>query len=289
MFSNVNVMSIFYTQNDLKNYLTNLSKDNLSVGFVPTMGALHNGHLSLIRQALNENTIVVMSIFVNPTQFNNANDLQKYPRTLEADVALIQSLSKDVIVYAPSVQDIYEKDVVAAKFEYDGLENQMEGVNRPGHFDGVGTIVKKLFEIVEPTRAYFGEKDFQQLQIIRKMVEKNNMLVQIVGVPIFRQDDGLAMSSRNALLSEESKKYATALYAILKKAQDLFTNLSIQEVKGFVEAEILKYPKFTLEYFEIADENTLQTAIDKKEGEKYRGFIVAHLDGVRLIDNIAFN
>lgn len=289
MFSNVNVMSIFYTQNDLKNYLTNLSKDNLSVGFVPTMGALHNGHLSLIRQALNENTIVVMSIFVNPTQFNNANDLQKYPRTLEADVALIQSLSKDVIVYAPSVQDIYEKDVVAAKFEYDGLENQMEGVNRPGHFDGVGTIVKKLFEIVEPTRAYFGEKDFQQLQIIRKMVEKNNMLVQIVGVPIFRQDDGLAMSSRNALLSEESKKYATALYAILKKAQDLFTTLSIQEVKGFVEAEILKYPKFTLEYFEIADENTLQTAIDKKEGEKYRGFIVAHLDGVRLIDNIAFN
>lgn len=282
-------MSIFYTQNDLKNYLTNLSKDNLSVGFVPTMGALHNGHLSLIRQALNENTIVVMSIFVNPTQFNNANDLQKYPRTLEADVALIQSLSKDVIVYAPSVQDIYEKDVVAAKFEYDGLENQMEGVNRPGHFDGVGTIVKKLFEIVEPTRAYFGEKDFQQLQIIRKMVEKNNMLVQIVGVPIFRQDDGLAMSSRNALLSEESKKYATALYAILKKAQDLFTTLSIQEVKGFVEAEILKYPKFTLEYFEIADENTLQTAIHKKEGEKYRGFIVAHLDGVRLIDNIAFN
>lgn len=282
-------MSIFYTQNDLKNYLTNLSKDNLSVGFVPTMGALHNGHLSLIRQALNENTIVVMSIFVNPTQFNNAKDLQKYPRTLEADVALIQSLSKDVIVYAPSVQDIYEKDVVAAKFEYDGLENQMEGVNRPGHFDGVGTIVKKLFEIVEPTRAYFGEKDFQQLQIIRKMVEKNNMLVQIVGVPIFRQDDGLAMSSRNALLSEESKKYATALYAILKKAQDLFTTLSIQEVKGFVEAEILKYPKFTLEYFEIADENTLQTAIDKKEGEKYRGFIVAHLDGVRLIDNIAFN
>lgn len=282
-------MSIFYTQNELKAHLATLSNENQSIGFVPTMGALHNGHLSLIRQALNENDVVVMSIFVNPTQFNNSDDLQKYPRTLEADVALIQNLSKDVIVYAPSVQDIYDQDVVAKKFEYDGLENQMEGVNRPGHFDGVGTIVKKLFEIVTPTRAYFGEKDFQQLQIIRKMVEKNNMSVQVVGVPIFRQEDGLAMSSRNALLTDESKEYATALYAILKKAQDLFTTQSIEEVKQFVASEILKYPKFTLEYFEIADETTLQTATDKIAGEKYRGFIVAHLDGVRLIDNIALN
>ena len=282
-------MSIFYTQNELKAHLATLSNENQSIGFVPTMGALHNGHLSLIRQALNENDVVVMSIFVNPTQFNNSDDLQKYPRTLEADVALIQNLSKDVIVYAPSVQDIYDQDVVAKKFEYDGLENQMEGVNRPGHFDGVGTIVKKLFEIVTPSRAYFGEKDFQQLQIIRKMVEKNNMSVQVIGVPIFRQEDGLAMSSRNALLTDDSKEYATALYAILKKAHDLFTTQSIEEVKEFVASEILKYPKFTLEYFEIADETTLQTATDKKDGEKYRGFIVAHLDGVRLIDNIALN
>lgn len=282
-------MSIFYTQNELKAHLATLSNENQTVGFVPTMGALHNGHLSLIRQAINENDVVVMSIFVNPTQFNNANDLQKYPRTLDADVALIRELSDDVIVYAPSVEDIYDTDVVAKKFEYDGLENQMEGVNRPGHFDGVGTIVKKLFEIVSPTKAYFGEKDFQQLQIIRKMVEKNNMTVQVIGVPIFRQEDGLAMSSRNTLLSEEDKNYATALYTILKKAQELFTNHSIEEVKQFVGKEILMYPKFTLEYFEIADETTLQTAIDKKHGEKYRGFIVAHLDGVRLIDNIALN
>src|SRR5690606_21105335 len=280
---------LFYTQNELKAHLSVILSDKKTIGFVPTMGALHQGHLSLIKQALQENDVVVMSIFVNPTQFNNPEDLKKYPRTLEADVSLIQNLSNEVIVFAPSVEDIYDQQVVAKKFEYDGLENQMEGVNRPGHFDGVGTIVKKLFEIVQPTRAYFGEKDFQQLQIIRKMVAKNQMPIQIVGVPIFRQEDGLAMSSRNSLLSEDDRKYAAALYAILKKAQDLYPNYSITEVKQFVENEIQKYPKFTLEYFEIADEETLHSAIEKKEGVKYRGFIVAHIGGVRLIDNIALN
>lgn len=282
-------MYVFSTQNELKSHLAKITQEKKTIGFVPTMGALHQGHMSLIRQALNQNDVVVMSIFVNPTQFNNADDLKKYPRTLETDLELIQSVSKNVIVFTPSVEEIYNEDVSATKFEYDGLENQMEGVNRPGHFDGVGTIVKKLFEIVTPTRAYFGEKDFQQLQIIRKMVEKNKMPVEVVGVPIFRQEDGLAMSSRNALLTDHSKTYAAHLFLILKEARKLFATESIEQVKAFVKNEILKYPEFILEYFEIADEKSLQTATEKKSNEKYRGFIVAHLDGVRLIDNIALN
>lgn len=282
-------MPIFHTQTDLKNYLIQKNTLQQSVGFVPTMGALHQGHLFLVEQALRENEFVVISIFVNPTQFNNAEDLKKYPRTLSADVNLVESLSKDIIVFAPSVDEIYNGTTVSQSFDYDGLEHEMEGVNRPGHFDGVGTIVKKLFEIVSPTRAYFGEKDFQQLQIVRKMVEKNQMNVEIIGCPIVRQADGLAMSSRNALLSKEDQEYATALYKILKKAQELFTTASIDKVKQFVTEEIKKYPKFALEYFEIADEENLKTATEKIEGKKYRGFIVAHIEGVRLIDNIALN
>lgn len=282
-------MPVFHTQTDLKDYLGQKNTLHQSIGFVPTMGALHEGHLFLVKQALKENEFVVISIFVNPTQFNNAEDLKKYPRTLEADVNLVEHLSKDIIVFAPSVEEIYNGSTIAQSFDYDGLEHEMEGVNRPGHFDGVGTIVKKLFEIVSPTRAYFGEKDFQQLQIVRKMVEKNHMNVEIVGCPIFRQADGLAMSSRNALLSKEDQEYATALYKILKKAQELFTTSSIDKVKEFVTEEIKKYPKFALEYFEIADEEFLKTATEKIEGKKYRGFIVAHIEGVRLIDNIALN
>ena len=164
-------MLLFTTQTDLVSHLNSVSNEATSIGFVPTMGALHQGHLSLLSEAMQHNQIVVMSIFVNPTQFNNAEDLAKYPKTLEKDIEKIKSVSHSIIVFAPSVEDIYESETVSQHFDFDGLENQMEGKFRPGHFDGVGTIVKRLFEIVKPTNAYFGEKDFQQLQIIKKMVQ----------------------------------------------------------------------------------------------------------------------
>lgn len=282
-------MLVYTTQITLKEHLSPLKSKGKTIGLVPTMGAIHMGHLSLMQEALSQNDIVVVSIFVNPTQFNNPNDLEKYPRTLERDVKLIESLSDKIIVFAPSVEDIYADNTVADIFKYDGLENQMEGANRPGHFNGVGTIVKKLFEITEADKAYFGEKDFQQLQIIRNMTTQFKLPVEIVGVPIFRQEDGLAMSSRNELLSDEAKKEATLINQIMLQAKNLFESKSIKEVVDFVENEFKKHSNFELEYFEIADEQTLQTAIEKTENTKYRGFVVVHLDNVRLIDNISLN
>ena len=282
-------MLVYTTQITLKEYLSPLKTEGKTIGLVPTMGAIHEGHLSLMKLALDQNDVVVVSIFVNPTQFNNANDLEKYPRTLEKDVKLIESLSDKIIIFAPSVHDIYEDNAVADVFKYDGLENQMEGANRPGHFNGVGTIVKKLFEISEADKAYFGEKDFQQLQIVRNMTSQFNLPVEIIGVPIFRQEDGLAMSSRNELLSTEAKKEATLIYQIMLQAKELFKTKSIQEVIEFVENEFKKHPNFELEYFEIADEHFLKTAKEKLSNVKYRGFVVAHLDNVRLIDNISLN
>lgn len=282
-------MLVYTTQITLKEYLSPLKTEGKTIGLVPTMGAIHEGHLSLMKLALDQNDVVVVSIFVNPTQFNNANDLEKYPRTLEKDVKLIESLSDKIIIFAPSVHDIYEDNAVADVFKYNGLENQMEGANRPGHFNGVGTIVKKLFEISEADKAYFGEKDFQQLQIVRNMTSQFNLPVEIIGVPIFRQEDGLAMSSRNELLSTEAKKEATLIYQIMLQAKELFKTKSIQEVIEFVENEFKKHPNFELEYFEIADEHFLKTAKEKLSNVKYRGFVVAHLDNVRLIDNISLN
>ena len=282
-------MLVYTTQITLKEYLSPLKTEGKTIGLVPTMGAIHDGHLSLMKLALDQNDVVVVSIFVNPTQFNNANDLEKYPRTLEKDVKLIESLSDKIIIFAPSVHDIYEDNAVADVFKYDGLENQMEGANRPGHFNGVGTIVKKLFEISEADKAYFGEKDFQQLQIVRNMTSQFNLPVEIIGVPIFRQEDGLAMSSRNELLSTEAKKEATLIYQIMLQAKELFKTKSIQEVIEFVENEFKKHPNFELEYFEIADEHSLNSAKEKLNNVKYRGFVVALIDNVRLIDNISLN
>lgn len=282
-------MKVFHAQSQLKQFLDAERTTLSSIGFVPTMGAIHKGHLSLMQRALDENDRVVVSIFVNPTQFNNTDDLAKYPRTLDRDIAYIKSLSEHIIVYAPTVEDIYEGNTVAQKFDYDGLENEMEGVNRPGHFDGVGTVVKKLFEIVQPTRAYFGEKDFQQLQIIRKMVQKHQLNVDVIGVPIFRQVDGLAMSSRNERLSTTAINKAAFLNQTLQKAKQLFATESIGKVIAYVESEIKNKSEFKLEYFVIAEEETLKTATIKEHNKKYRGFLVAHIEGVRLIDNIALN
>ena len=209
---NVLYMTVFEKQTELIAHLKPYLQNKTTIGFVPTMGALHEGHLSLMKESLCNNAITVVSIFVNPTQFNNSEDLKKYPRTLENDLEKIKTVNPHIIVYNPTVDDIYEGKTISKSFDYDGLEFQMEGKHRPGHFDGVGTIVKKLFEIVQPTNAYFGEKDFQQLAIVKKLVAKHNIPVNIVGCTIHREPNGLAMSSRNERLSAEERAKAAIIY-----------------------------------------------------------------------------
>ena len=280
-------MLVFQTQNALQIELKKAQNQSKKIGFVPTMGALHKGHLSLLEESLSENEITVLSIFVNPTQFNNADDLKKYPRTLEKDVELVKKLNKNILIYAPSVSDIYEGNTISASFDYDGLEHQMEGKHRPGHFDGVGTIVKKLFEIVKPTHAYFGEKDFQQLQIVRKLAAKHKIPVNIIPCEIYREPSGLAMSSRNERLSEKARNESKLIHKILLEAKEKFMLKSALEVSQFVVSEFKKHKNFTLEYFEIAEEETLLTCKRKIKNKKYRGFIAVFIEDIRLIDNIS--
>ncbi len=280
-------MTVFVKQNELKDFLKSYWNDKKSIGFVPTMGALHQGHLSLMGESLKKNTLTVVSIFVNPTQFNNPEDLKKYPRTLDVDVDKIKSLDSNIVVYAPSVEDIYEGKTESTSFKYDGLEFQMEGKHRPGHFDGVGTIVKKLFDIVKPNNAYFGEKDFQQLQIVKKLVEKYKIPVDIIGCKIHREANGLAMSSRNERLSKEERSKASFIFKTISQAAKLFTKKSAQEVTNWVNEEFKKQNTFELEYFEIADEATLLQCKRKSKNKKYRAFIAVFVNNIRLIDNIS--
>jgi pantoate--beta-alanine ligase len=282
-------MQIFNKNIELREFLDSKTIHNSTIGFVPTMGALHEGHLALMQRSLLENEVTVVSIFVNPTQFNNPEDLAKYPRTLEADVAKMSTLSEKIIVFAPTVEDIYEGKTTAQSFDYDGLEHQMEGKFRPGHFDGVGTIVKRLFEIVRPTHAYFGEKDFQQLQIVKKLVAKNHLPVTIVGCPIYRESNGLAMSSRNERLTTVEREEAAIIYKVLNEAKEKFQTQEADLVEEWVKKEFEKHPLFELEYFVIADESTLLPIIFKEKGGKYRAFIAVFVNSIRLIDTIPFN
>ncbi len=282
-------MPIFYGKASLMDYLKSIKTPQSTIGFVPTMGALHEGHLALMKKSLMENKNTVVSIFVNPTQFNNPEDLAKYPRTLEEDVKKLNALDPSIILYAPTVDDIYEGNVQSQSFEFDGLENQMEGKFRPGHFDGVGTIVKRLFEIVEPTNAYFGEKDFQQLQIVKKMVAKNNLKVTIIGCPIIRETNLLAMSSRNERLSTSERDEAAFIYETLLEVKDRFRTENPSEISKWVEKEFDNNPLFTLEYFVIADEETLSECKQKNKNKKYRAFIAVLVNNIRLIDTISLN
>lgn len=288
-YFNKTAMHIFYGKAALRDYLKSIKTSNFTIGFVPTMGALHQGHLSLIQKSMQENQATVVSIFVNPTQFNNPEDLAKYPRTLDEDIQKIANLSPEIIVFAPTVEDIYEGQTVSQSFDFDGLENQMEGKFRPGHFNGVGTIVKRLFEIVEPTNAYFGEKDFQQLQIIKKMVAKNNLKVNIKGCPIFREPNNLAMSSRNALLSPQEKQEASLIYQTLIDAKTKFKKNSATAVNDWVQKSFEKNSDYKLEYFQIADEATLLPCLRKNKNKKYRAFIAVFVNNIRLIDTISLN
>ncbi len=280
---------VIHTQKEtLVPALTSLSKTD-KIGFVPTMGALHAGHISLVKKALQDQDVVVVSIFVNPTQFNNPNDLAQYPRTPEEDISLLQNLKGAVIVYLPEITDIYSDSVSAEKYNFGNLENEMEGKYRKGHFDGVGTVVGKLLKIVKPNAAYFGEKDFQQLQIVRKLVAVEKLPVKIVGCPILREKNGLAMSSRNKRLSAMEFKEASIIYETLTEVRQNFGSKSITALNELVKERFLQTNNLKLEYFEIANERTLKSAKRKNKGSKYRAFIAAFAGEVRLIDNMPLN
>jgi len=280
---------VVHTQKEtLVQALSSVAK-NEKIGFVPTMGALHEGHIYLVSKALKENDVVVVSIFVNPTQFNNSVDLKKYPRTPQDDISLLKNLNGKIIVYLPEVSDLYEESVSAKKYNFGGLENEMEGKHRSGHFDGVGTVVSKFLKIVKPDTAYFGEKDFQQLQIVKKLVAIEKLPVKIVGCTILREKNGLAMSSRNKRLSAKQFEEATILHNTLKEVQEKFNSTKIADLNVLVAERFLQNPHLKLEYFEIANEKTLKTAKRKNKASKYRAFIAAFAGEVRLIDNMPLN
>ena len=279
-------MKVIQTVKELRDELGTLRAEGKKIGFVPTMGALHEGHVSLVRRAVAENDVAVVSVFVNPTQFNDQNDLIKYPRTLEADCVLLEKEGVHV-VFAPSVEEMYpESDT--RRFDYAPLDTVMEGKYRPGHFNGVCQVVSKLFMMVEPNRAYFGEKDFQQLAIIREMTKRLDMPVCIVGCPIVRETDGLALSSRNARLSDEERVQALAISRTLFASLEFARTHSVDETQVFVEKLIADAEGLELEYFELVDGNTLQKISSWEETDYAVGCITVFCGEVRLIDNIKY-
>lgn len=267
-------------------YIQQQRQEGYSIGFVPTMGALHEGHLQLMRQAKKENNILVVSIFVNPIQFNNPNDLEKYPRDLDKDKKLLETVGCDLL-FAPEISEMYPEEVVE-EYDFGLLETVMEGAHRPGHFNGVAVVVRKLFEIVQPHRAYFGEKDFQQLAIIQKLVEMKAIPVEIVPCPIVREDDGLAMSSRNARLVSVERSIAPFIFQTLKQASSKKGLQNPEAIKQWVIEAFKSQELFQLEYFEVADDSNLQPVHNWEDAEGILGFIAVQLGNVRLIDNIRF-
>ena len=279
-------MKVIHTIKDLQAELSVLKAQGKKVGLVPTMGALHAGHASLVKRSVNENEVTVVSVFVNPTQFNDKNDLVKYPRTLDADCKLLEACGA-TYAFAPSVEEMYpEPDT--RQFSYAPLDTVMEGAFRPGHFNGVCQIVSKLFEAVKPHRAYFGEKDFQQLAIIREMVRQMQFDLEIVGCPIVREEDGLALSSRNARLSAEERDNALKISQTLFKSRTFAATHTVSETLKFVEDAIAAVPGLRLEYFEIVDGNTLQKVDNWNQTSYVVGCITVFCGDVRLIDNIKY-
>ncbi len=279
-------MEIFKTKKTLLDYIERQKEMGKKIGFAPTMGALHPGHISLYEAARKENDLVISSIFVNPTQFNNASDLEKYPRTIEKDIEILEKSALVDAVYIPEVTDIYPEGLKSKEYNFDGLENEMEGKFRPGHFNGVGTVVEELFRQVKPDNAYFGDKDYQQLAIIKKLVEKLNLPIKIHGVPIYREKNGLAMSSRNKRLDHEQCKAAKVIYETLVKVNDWFRIITVSEIYQRVKDIFENQRGMVLEYFEIADETTLKETDFFYKDRNYRAFIVVFVGDVRLIDNM---
>lgn len=279
-------MLVVETIAELRSHLAAARTEGKSIGLVPTMGALHNGHASLVGRSVEDNEVTVVSVFVNPTQFNDKSDLERYPRTLEADCRLLEGLGADY-VFAPSVEEVYPEPDTRV-FDFAPLDKVMEGVYRPGHFNGVAQIVSKLFLYVEPDRAYFGEKDFQQLAIIREMVRQLGLGLQIVGCPIVRESDGLALSSRNALLTPEQRTTALAISKSLFDSVNYAKEHSLAETKQWVEQAIASTEGLELEYYEIVDGTTLQAVDSWEETDYIVGCITVYCGKVRLIDNIRY-
>src|SRR5690554_2257152 len=276
--------------NDIKsvhNLIIKLKQTGTTIGFVPTMGALHQGHISLVKQSLKENDYTIVSIFINPTQFNNSEDLNKYPITTDNDIELLKKHGAHAVFF-PKVEDIYPNGLVSEHYEFNGLELQMEGKFRPGHFDGVATVIRRFFEIIQPLNAYFGEKDFQQLRIVQELVKTYRLPIRIVPVAITREKDGLAMSSRNVRLTQSQRNESPIIYQILLQAKDYLKNHTIEETKKFVE-ETFKETSFELEYFEIVEEKNLNPVNEKLSNQKLRAFIAVFAHEVRLIDNLDLN
>lgn len=279
-------MIVVETIDMLRGFLSAARESGKSVGLVPTMGALHEGHASLVQRSVVENGVTVVSVFVNPTQFNDKGDLERYPRTLEADCRLLEALGADC-VFAPSVEEVYPEPDTRV-FDFTPLDKVMEGIYRPGHFNGVAQVVSKLFMFVEPDRAYFGEKDFQQLAIIREMVRQQDFKLDIVGCPIVREVDGLAVSSRNTLLTAEQRATSLAISKSLFASQEYAKNHTLAETKQMVEDAIAATKGLELEYYEVVDGNTLQPVNAWEDAKYIVGCITVYCGKVRLIDNIRY-
>ena len=279
-------MRVVKTISELKSLISGYKQENKTVGLVPTMGALHAGHKSLVDRARKENDIVVVSVFVNPTQFNNKQDLATYPRTEERDCALLEAAGCDV-VFMPAVEEVYpEPD--NRQFDLGAVAEVMEGAHRPGHFNRVAQIVSKLFGFVEPDRAYFGEKDFQQIAVIRKMVQLEGFKLQIVACPIKREDDGLALSSRNVRLTAEQRQLAPNIYRVLKESCNFAKSHTVAETEKFVVDSLNALPQMEVEYYSIVDALTMQPVSDWADADSITGCITVYCGEVRLIDNIAY-
>ena len=278
-------MLIFKTKSDLSSYLSSLT-DSL-IGFVPTMGALHNGHLALLRQAKKQSSVVVCSIFVNPTQFDSKEDFNRYPDTLSDDITKLEKINCDVL-YVPAVSDLYAIDEKAKHFNFNGLDNVMEGKFRKGHFDGVATIIEKFFNIIKPHKTYFGQKDLQQLLVVKSLTKQLNLPIEIVSVPTIREENGLAMSSRNKLLNAKQKLVASMLYESLAFCKANKDTLKIRELKTHLEKQFSEQLEVDLEYLEFVDANNLHPITVFKENDNNAVCIGAYVGGVRLIDNIIF-
>ena len=279
-------MIIFKNILGFKNHLRKLKNDDITIGFVPTMGALHDGHTSLIKKSVLENDFSVVSIFINPTQFNNIDDYESYPSDVSKDIKLLESISKNIILFSPDPEEIYSGRVVSDSYDFGGLDKYMEGEHRKGHFQGVATVVHKLLELVTPDNVYFGEKDFQQLRIIEDLVQKMEYKLNVIRCKTVRQNDGLALSSRNKKLDIYSQNIATNLFKALSFAKKNFETLDLEKIYTKVEDLLENFPKISVEYFAIANEKDLKPIKKKKKNQKYRAFIAADISGVRLIDNI---
>ena len=270
-------------------YLDKFSDSKAKIGFVPTMGSLHEGHLSLIDKSIHKSTITVVSIFLNPTQFNDCKDLEEYPVDHNADFRILKVYDDQLILFVPDIKEIYGNNIKTKKFSFCGLDKYMEGSSRGNHFNGVMTVVERLFEIVKPDYAFFGEKDFQQLRIIESFVKNKSLNIEIIRCKTKRSYDGLALSSRNKKLNNSSKKIASNLYKALRFARDNFDNLEISEIVSRIEKKFHKISEISLDYFLIADESKLHPTNQKFDGVKYRAFIAATINNIRLIDNINLN